>query len=357
MGPIEPAAITAAALLATKALEALGGKVGEHTWAEMGRLIALVRHKVTGHQPAETALSEVERHPDDQNRIRTLAELLAALAAQDATFHRELAALVADARRDPLIGSLATRVYGQAQVGQLLNVGQARDIYIQAPPPAPPVTVGEVRWPSPGRTVANLPARNRAFIGRADLLAQLEHDLDAQGAAVVQSLALHGLGGVGKTQLVLEYAHRHQRDFELVWWINAEQPAAIWGQLVALARRLGIAEQADQAETVQALWDELRHRDHWLLVFDNVEQPADLRPYWPAGGGGRVLVTSRNPAWGGMAVTVGVDVLPRNEAVAFLQHRLGHHDPALARISTKLIGATFTPGVRSDGWVATSVTW
>jgi tetratricopeptide (TPR) repeat protein len=337
MGPIEPAAITAATLLATKALEALGGKAGEHTWTGMGRLIALVRRKVTGYQPAETALTEVERHPDDHDRIRALAEQLAALAAQDAAFHRELAALISDARRDPSIGSLATRVYGQAQVGQLLTVGQARDIYIQ-PPPAPPGPVREVRWPTPGRTVANLPPRNPVFTGRTDLLAQLEHDLEAQGAAAVvaQPLALHGLGGVGKTQLVLEYGHRHRRDFELMWWINAEQPAAISGQLVALARRLGIAEQADQAETVQALWDELRHRERWLLVFDNAEQPADLRPYWPAGGGGRLLITSRNPAWGGMAVTVGVDVLPRNEAVAFLQHRLGPDDPAFDRLAAAL---------------------
>jgi hypothetical protein len=123
MGPIEPAAITAATLLATKALEALGGKAGEHTWAGMGRLIALVRRKVTGHQPAEIALTEVERHPDDQDRIRALAELLAALAARDAVFHRELAALVTDAREDPVVGPLATQVYGQAQVGQILNVG------------------------------------------------------------------------------------------------------------------------------------------------------------------------------------------------------------------------------------------
>lgn len=71
-------------------------------------------------------------------------------------------------------------------------------------------------------------------------------------------------------------------------------------------------------------------------MFDNVEQPSDLRPHWPAGGGGRVLVTSRNPAWGSMAVTVGVDVLPRNEAVAFLQHRLGHDDPAFDQLAAAL---------------------
>jgi tetratricopeptide (TPR) repeat protein len=338
MGPIEPVAITAATLLATKALEALGGKFGEHTWGGMGRLIALVRRKVTGHQPAETALSEVERHPDDQDRIRALAELLAALAAQDAAFHRELAALVSDARRDPSIGSLATLVYGQAQVGQVLNVGRARDIYVQ-PPPAPPASVGEVRWPTPGRTVANLPPRNPNFTGRADLLEQLHQRLDpGQPAAVVQVQAqtLHGLGGVGKTQLALECAHRHASDYDLIWWISAEQPAAIPGQLVVLARRLGIPERTDQAEIIQALWDELRQRDRWLLVYDNAEDPQPMRPWLPRGGQGHVLITSRNPSWGGLAATLAVDVLPRTEALAFLARRLGRDDPGFDRLAATL---------------------
>ncbi len=102
---------------------------------------------------------------------------------------------------------------------------------------------------------------------------------------------------------------------------------AIPGQLAALARRLGVIEQTDQAETIQALWDELRQRDRWLLVFDNTEDPRDLRSYWPPGGHGHILVTSRNPAWGGLASTLPVDVLPRAEAIAFLARRLGRDDP------------------------------
>jgi hypothetical protein len=165
MGPIEPAAITAATLLATRALEALGGKAGESTWAGMGRLVALVRDKLRGHRGAETTLALLEERPDDPHRIRELGELLAVLAAQDTAFHQELATLIADARRDPIVGPLATQVYGQAQVGQILNVGQARDIYIQPPPnsvdlwPGPSREGGEERWLPPGRTISNLPPR------------------------------------------------------------------------------------------------------------------------------------------------------------------------------------------------------
>jgi tetratricopeptide (TPR) repeat protein len=189
-----------------------------------------------------------------------------------------------------------------------------------------------------GSLVSNLPARNPAFTGRDGLLDRLHQRLHpGQPAAVVQvqAQALHGLGGVGKTQLAIEYAHRHASDYELVWWVTAEQPAAIPGQLVALARRLGLPEHAEQAETVQALWDALRQRDRWLLIFDNAEHPSELRPWWPPGSG-RVLVTSRNPTWTGLAATVPVDVLPRADAVAFLQRRLGRDDPALDRLAAAL---------------------
>jgi tetratricopeptide (TPR) repeat protein len=197
------------------------------------------------------------------------------------------------------------------------------------------------RLPLTGRSgplVSNLPARNPDFTGRADLLGQLHQHLhpgQAEAVVQVQAQALHGLGGIGKTQLAIEYALRHAGDYELVWWVAAEQPAAIPGQLVALARRLGLPEQAEHPETVQALWDALRGRDRWLLVFDNAEHPSDLRPWWPPGSG-RVLVTSRNPTWTGMAATVPVDVLPHAEAVAFLQHRLGHHDSAFDRLAAAL---------------------
>jgi predicted ATPase len=52
--------------------------------------------------------------------------------------------------------------------------------------------------------------------------------------------ALYGLGGVGKTQLALEYAHRFAADYDLVWWIDAKQLVLIPEQLAALAARLGL---------------------------------------------------------------------------------------------------------------------
>jgi tetratricopeptide (TPR) repeat protein len=208
-----------------------------------------------------------------------------------------------------------------------------------------------------GGVVANLPPRNLAFTGRTDLLDRLHEQLTgtpgtttavavtapAAGMTatsnVTQSVAvsahaagvprvLHGLGGVGKTQLALEYAHRHADDYRIRWWVPAEQPAAIPSHLGALARQLGILEHAEQAQTIAALHAELGRRDGWLLVFDNAEDPHDLHPYWPSASterGGRVLVTSRNPNWQPIAATTPIDVLPRPEAIAFLQWRASIH--------------------------------
>ena len=74
--------------------------------------------------------------------------------------------------------------------------------------------------------VTNLPPRNRNFAGRGDLLEQLHNDLRAAAAAaVVPTEAVHGLGGIGKTELVTEYAHRFGSDYDLTWWIPAQEPA------------------------------------------------------------------------------------------------------------------------------------
>jgi hypothetical protein len=94
-----------------------------------------------------------------------------------------------------------------------------RDLYIGVGGSGPPAATSssDVRWPTPDQPVSNLGARNPAFTGRQELLVSLARDLKAGGtAAVVQATAIHGLGGIGKTQLVLEYAHRHTGDYDLI---------------------------------------------------------------------------------------------------------------------------------------------
>src|SRR5690242_10508105 len=178
--------------------------------------------------------------------------------------------------------------------------------------------LGAVRGARP--RVWNVPARNPGFTGRDDLLAGVREQLLAGEKAVVQ--ALHGMGGVGKTQLAAEYAHRFAGSYELAWWINAEQGGLIGDQVAALGLALGCVQPGAGTEAVRAaVLAELRHCGRWLLVFDNAEDPADVAPWLP-GGGGHVLITSRQRGWDEVAAPVEVDVLARAESAAILQARV-----------------------------------
>ncbi len=166
--------------------------------------------------------------------------------------------------------------------------------------------------------------RNPRFTGRDGMLAELRTRLRADEPTLVVQ-ALYGLGGVGKTQLAIEYAHRFAADYDLVWWIDAEHPVLIPEQLARLTERLDLAVGATVAATVDRLLAELRGRDRWLLVFDNAERPADIADYRP-GGAGHVLITSRSPGWSALGGRLEVDVLARAETVALLRARI----PALS---------------------------
>ena len=166
----------------------------------------------------------------------------------------------------------------------------------------------------------NVPARNPGFTGRDGLLVAVRERLLAGEKAVVQ--ALRGMGGVGKTQLAAEYAHRFAGSYVLAWWVNSEQGGLIGDQFAALGTALGCIEAGAGTKAVRsAVLAELRERGRWLLVFDNAEDPADVTPWLP-GGGGHVLITTRERGWDEIAAPVEVDVLARVESVAILQGRV-----------------------------------
>jgi tetratricopeptide (TPR) repeat protein len=164
------------------------------------------------------------------------------------------------------------------------------------------------------------------FVGREEELGQLDAVL-VSGAGVVTQ-ALTGLGGIGKSTLVREYARRHRTGFNPIWWIPAEDSAAIEAGLAGLARRLQpeLALLPDEAAAGWArTW--LSAHEGWLLLLDNVTDPADVADLIADLPGGRFLLTSRTTVgWHGIAVATGLGVLEDDQATELMERIAG---PAL----------------------------
>jgi tetratricopeptide (TPR) repeat protein/nucleoside phosphorylase len=200
--------------------------------------------------------------------------------------------------------------------------------------PSPSSRVGPPR-------VWNIPhTRNPHFTGRDDLLDWLHQHLTPTGqsdsattrrAALAQPLAIKGLGGVGKTQIAVEYAYR-SRDlgrYTHTLWVNAASEGTLITSFTALAELLPefpAKDETDQSKLVKEIkrWLE-QCEQHWLLIFDNADDdPSIIEPYLPRSSNGSILLTTRAHAIGSLAATtVEVETMGFLEGTQLLLRRAG----------------------------------
>jgi tetratricopeptide (TPR) repeat protein len=181
--------------------------------------------------------------------------------------------------------------------------------------------------PAPSVVAGEIPQEPVGFQPRADLLAALDEP-GSQGRVVC---TVTGMRGVGKTHLAAAYARARLADgWRLVAWINAEEESGLLAGLAEVAGGLGLAaDTADAAAAGRAVrhWLEAGG-ERCLLVFDNATDPAVLRPFLPAAGQSRVIVTSSRQAVATLGVGVPVEVFSEAEALTFLAARTGLADAA-----------------------------
>ncbi len=226
---------------------------------------------------------------------------------------------------------LADLTYGERQAAFRVRVGEAGITVWKVRSPAQLETLlfqalTEVRagWsqPSPGsdpaRAAVRIAPRPVFLAGREGLLAEIETRLAGGEPGGPRIVALCGLGGAGKSSMAAEYAHRQLARLGVVWQLPAGEPTALAAGFGELAAQL----DAGPGDPVAAVHTALARRDDWLLVFDNVPDPAAIDGLVPSAGGGRVVITSRYGYWpGGQGLEV--PVLDRAAAAGFLRQRTG----------------------------------
>ncbi len=184
--------------------------------------------------------------------------------------------------------------------------------------------------PPPDHKPCNLPLASigTLFKGRESFLAELKQRLGVPGAqptAIVNKLAVYGLGGVGKTRAALEYAWRYASDYTALLFASATSAAELRANLANLVAVLGIkAETASVDEQLAEVVAWLDAHPGWLLVLDNVdtvEAVREVEQRLPKLRAGHVLITSRIATWSAGVQRLDLDVLESEAAVAFLLER------------------------------------
>lgn len=172
--------------------------------------------------------------------------------------------------------------------------------------------------------------RNRFFVGRAKELGEVEKAL-----AAARPVVLSGGGGLGKSEIATEFAHRNRERYPIVWWLRAEARESLLADMAGLARELALPEAGEQnlEEVAAAVRAWLAANPGWLLLLDNAANPQALDGLLPDPASGHLIITSRHPDWEEPYRPVPIEPWSLEDSVRYLEARSGSAD----RDSLKLI--------------------
>lgn len=199
---------------------------------------------------------------------------------------------------------------------------------VGSPAPTSDVMDGMPRFPGLEPAVRQLPPRNPQFIGRLAELDRLREGLRSGRAMTSRGtlpIVVHGLGGIGKTQLALEYAYRFRSAYDAVVWIDADPNADVEQALSDLGADMGLPMPISTSDGARAALSALSRGEpypRWLLIFDNAEDPARLSQLLPSGPGDVIITTRDEAAWAERSRLVPVGGFTRKESVAYLRARV-----------------------------------
>lgn len=165
--------------------------------------------------------------------------------------------------------------------------------------------------------------QNDRFSGRAKFLQTIKETLSRQAPNRYNNrVALYGMGGVGKTQVAVEYVYRNRVNYERIYWLTAINEASLLSGYQAIARIAGIPRTSDlnPSETAKLVLLWLQQKSSWLIVFDNLDDFTVAEHLLPKNASGKhTLITTRNPNIEGIpAEGLEVPLLDHEEAVGML---------------------------------------
>jgi len=162
--------------------------------------------------------------------------------------------------------------------------------------------------------VSNISEVNH-FVAREEELAEIHEKLGSDGRR--RTVVLHGLGGIGKTQLTVAYAIRHKDSYSAVFWLNVKDEDSVKQSFARVAKQISrqhplasqlsnVDAKGDLDEVVDAVkaWLSLPNNTRWLMIYDNYDNPkspgnrdpavVDIQKFLPESYQGSVIVTTRS---------------------------------------------------------------